>query len=374
MKIIFICGSIEPGKDGVGDYIRRLAGSLIKKEHSVSVLAINDFFVSYEEITNQLSEGIKIPVLRLPGLLEKVKRFVRVKEWIDKNNPEWISLQFVPFAFNAKGLPYGWATELSKLAKNVKWHIMFHELWVGMTSNASIKDYLWGKLQKKLIKKFLFKLQPLVVHTQTKLYLEYLKELGCNPLYLPLFGNIYVVQNEIPNNLKSIRDSDNELSFILFGGIHAGAPVKKFVQQVLDQVKLINATAKLTIIGRCGSEQQVWENDWTAAGLKLVVLGEQSSERISYELSHSKYGIATTPISLMDKSGSVAAMLEHGLIVINVSRDWNPSINFKYQLDEGMIQFKPDDSKSIFEMKLSPPTSHNLAAVSDQFIYNLSSK
>lgn len=26
MTILFLCGSLEPGRDGVGDYTRRLAG------------------------------------------------------------------------------------------------------------------------------------------------------------------------------------------------------------------------------------------------------------------------------------------------------------------------------------------------------------
>ena len=33
MKIVFICGCLEPGKDGVGDYTRRLSAELI--DHGV---------------------------------------------------------------------------------------------------------------------------------------------------------------------------------------------------------------------------------------------------------------------------------------------------------------------------------------------------
>jgi Trk K+ transport system NAD-binding subunit len=42
MKIAFICGSLEPGRDGVGDYTRRLAGELVKQQHEVLVIAFND--------------------------------------------------------------------------------------------------------------------------------------------------------------------------------------------------------------------------------------------------------------------------------------------------------------------------------------------
>jgi hypothetical protein len=33
MKLLFLRGSIEPGKDGVGDYTCRLCGALIAEGH-----------------------------------------------------------------------------------------------------------------------------------------------------------------------------------------------------------------------------------------------------------------------------------------------------------------------------------------------------
>ena len=41
MKLIFICGSLEPGRDGVGDYTRRLAGELIRQGHQIAIIALN---------------------------------------------------------------------------------------------------------------------------------------------------------------------------------------------------------------------------------------------------------------------------------------------------------------------------------------------
>mgnify|MGYP003474349261 CR=1 FL=1 len=48
MKILFICGSLEPGKDGVGDYTRRFCGELLKMNYEVQILSINDLHsISY---------------------------------------------------------------------------------------------------------------------------------------------------------------------------------------------------------------------------------------------------------------------------------------------------------------------------------------
>lgn len=65
MDILFICGSVEPGKDGVGDYTRRLSGELIRIGHEVKILSLCDhqgtsFLTEFQEI-----EGTKVAVNRI---------------------------------------------------------------------------------------------------------------------------------------------------------------------------------------------------------------------------------------------------------------------------------------------------------------------
>ena len=45
MKLVFICGSLEPGKDGVGDYVYILARELIDLGHTCLLIALNDQFL-----------------------------------------------------------------------------------------------------------------------------------------------------------------------------------------------------------------------------------------------------------------------------------------------------------------------------------------
>ena len=42
MKIVFLCGSLEPGRDGVGDYTRMLAAEIIRKGHNAAIVALAD--------------------------------------------------------------------------------------------------------------------------------------------------------------------------------------------------------------------------------------------------------------------------------------------------------------------------------------------
>jgi hypothetical protein len=152
LKIVFICGSIEPGKDGVGDYTRRLAGEMIRQGHRASILSIND-----KDVTNSCEEvqddyGTKIQTLRLPSNKNYSQKIESAKEFLELIKPDWLCLQYVPFSFHPKGLHFGLADMLSKIGKGRKWHIMFHELWIGMDTRSSLKSSCVGFLQQKLIR------------------------------------------------------------------------------------------------------------------------------------------------------------------------------------------------------------------------------
>ena len=45
MRIVFICGSLEPGRDGVGDYVRHLAVAVAQQGHETAAVALRDPFV-----------------------------------------------------------------------------------------------------------------------------------------------------------------------------------------------------------------------------------------------------------------------------------------------------------------------------------------
>ena len=148
LRIVFICGCIEPGRDGVGDYTRRLSAELILTGHFTAIIAINDVHTTEIIDDHQVQGGIRIPTLRLPSLSTYKSRFGKAKMWLNSFDPNWISLQFVPFSFHAKGLPFALARDLSLLGEGRKWHIMFHELWVGMDKESPLKMRAWGYVSK----------------------------------------------------------------------------------------------------------------------------------------------------------------------------------------------------------------------------------
>ncbi|GAA4439499.1 hypothetical protein GCM10023188_35910 [Pontibacter saemangeumensis] len=375
MRIIFICGSLEIGRDGVGDYIRRLAAGLINGGNEAAAVALNDCFVYEETIANQFFEGIVLPTLRVPAVWPNRIRYKRAKVWIDKFDPEWLSLQFVPFAFHNKGITYSLNKNLKTLGKGRSWHIMFHELWVGMEISSDLKHFLWGRLQRWLIKLLLDNLKPSVVHTQTKLYQLQLLKLGFKAAYLPLFSNIPLISNDRMdvNFLRSAPGlKKHTISLVIFGAIHPGAPIKRFCEEAALYSKHKRVKVCLTILGIGGKERERWATLWRLQGLEVNALGELPAEQISEVLFKASIGITTNPVTLIEKSGTVAAMLEHGLPVICVSKQWQPDEIACTKEPPGIIAYTAGNIEECFSLNKMPPIRNKVFEVTDQFIGTLS--
>jgi hypothetical protein len=323
MKIVFLCGCLEQGRDGVGDYVRRIAVELTRQGHTAAAVSLNDKNVHNTFSGTQSCEEVAIPVLRLPAALNTTARFTQAEKWINEFDPEWISLQFVPFSFHPKGLSFALSNLLKGIGKNRKWHIMFHELWVGMEINARKKYVLLGWLQHWMIRRIIKKLKPKVIHTQTRLYQKQLEKIGFKSDFLPLFSNIPSLHRS--NNVSPIggtNGSINKVSFVVFGGIHSNIPLQEFAEEISVYSESRGGEIAIKFIGQSGAELERWLDTLKSKNVRVEVFGEQSPERISEVLNNSSFGIATTPIALIEKSGSFAAMQEHGLPVICVSNPW----------------------------------------------------
>ncbi|TVT41520.1 glycosyltransferase family 4 protein [Hymenobacter setariae] len=327
MKIVFLCGCLEPGRDGVGDYARRLAIELVQQGHEAYGISLNDTYVTQATLESQPVDEASLTVLRLPAAWPEGQRFERAQQQVATWQPDWLSLQFVPFSFHPKGLNISLAKHLASLGKGRAWHIMFHELWVGMDTHAPLKHQWWGRAQQYLITQLINKLKPRVIHTQTLLYQAQLQKIGFASEHLPLFANISNNAPQRPSTATGSSDpavADKAVQLVVFGNIHVGTPIQQLARDAAQYARTHDTTVTLTLLGRCGSEQALWAATWQAAGLPVEILGEQEPARISEVLLGATLGIATTPAVLLGKSGTAAAMQEHGLPVLCVAHAWQP--------------------------------------------------
>ncbi len=361
MKVLFLCGSLEPGHDGVGDYTRRLAGELKKQGQQVFIISVNERnFERLFATEDQETDGIIIPVMRISGMASYRKRFLIAEQWVNTINPDWLSLQYVPFSFHKKGTHFFLGRFLEKLGSQYQWHIMFHELWTGMDKESSKKHYWLGKVHRLLIKSLIKKLNPSVIHTQTRVYIEKIETLGFKAKYLPLFSNIPFFEPDIPlkTGEKFISQND-KLIFVLFGGIHRNAPANQFANDIVRYEETHKTRISLIIIGRNGPEQIQWTSIWALKGLELIIMGEQSPKVISRVLHNANLGISTTPLQLAEKSGSVAAMREHRLPVLCVSRSWEARSVKNLGHSESIIEYKTGTLEKCLTM-----------AFKDKYVFN----
>jgi hypothetical protein len=349
MKIAFLCSGLEQGRDGVGDYTRRLAAECIRQGHPCVIASLNDTQVSETVLGSQESEGTIISLLRLPSITSWNKRKILARNWLDAINPTWASLQFVPFGFHRKGLCAGLGKRLADISPKSSWHIMFHELWLGLGQKSPVKHRFWGALQRRIIMDMLGHLRPQIVHTQTEPYREVLIKNGIQTTMLPLFSNIRRANLDAWDNLLKplIRQAGgkhqnrSELYLAgIFGAVHPEWDAEQTVNTLFPLVQHFRKRLVLVFHGKNNLASQAFSK--MKAKLQnraeVVIAGERTEVEISKILQTLDLGLATSPRQIIQKSGSVAAMLEHGLQVLVTRDDWRLR-GSDAEIAEGSSQF-----------------------------------
>jgi hypothetical protein len=353
LSIIFLCSSLEPGKDGVGDYTRKLACALNKSGHLAAVISINDRRLENGAVWEgvQTDEMGETKALRLSSMLPWDERMQRAKDWIEKFDPQWLSLQYVPFGFHLKGLPFKLGNKLKLLTGHRRWQLMFHELSVNRFE--SFKFRVWSYLQMKIIRSLLHALQPVVVHTNTELYQRRLQEMGYNAMVLPLFSNISWQTGVGANGFEKIipafisRHREDYIIGTLFGSFD----FKQWdMRSLLDKFNYRYSKKRVVMVslGRMSAGGECWEQlKYEYPLVTFLSLGEQPAAFISYWLMHyTTFGILTTMPELSGKSGSYMAFKEHGVPV--VCREKTASLQSLYlPVEKDLVQV---DAATAFQL------------------------
>jgi hypothetical protein len=374
LKILFVCTSLEPGLDGVGDYTWRLASELRATGHDCSLLALADFHVQAPNIFSRES----IPCLRLPATQSWNERILEAKKFVQNAAPDWVSWQFVLYGFDPRGLGIGLSNRLREIAQGYKNEIMFHEIWLGEAAQSTVKNRVIGTLQKYAIKDVVRKIEPRVVHTHTPLYQHLLGNAGMKAERLPLFGNIPIASRVNPEWLVQKGGDKFKLAdrgawwvFVIFGSVHPEWEAEDFWQKASTSAQRAGKRCAFISIGRPGAggerilrELEKHEGDsW-----RFLEMGLQSEEDISQCLLAADFGVSTIPPEYIGKSGTAAAMIEHGLPVIAIRPPYDyPDCPPEILLD-GMKNVVRN--LDVNELKKSPVGSV-LPEVARQFIEDL---
>lgn len=318
MRILFICGSLEPGQDGVGDYTRRLAGECVRNGHKVFVMALHDKFIKKSENYSRSIEGqadfdgTLINTIRISASTLWVERSHYLRNLTEKFEPDWTSVQYVPYAYQKHGLPFRFVMQaFSDTISRI--HLMAHELWETENTLQSIAK---GFLQKQLIRHFQKKHKIPKIHTTVKDYREKIRDAGLHGSILPLFGNIPVTPLEVLGKLSPGEQLTGGLQALYFGT----APKPQVQLNISDGLNEVlrkgNVNLNLRLAGRLGDFGKKFVEcleSKTGCFVKINVTGPLSGNELSKLMHSSHFGISRSPGKFIGKSGSAISMLEHGL-------------------------------------------------------------
>jgi hypothetical protein len=330
VRIAFLCISLEPGRDGVGDYVRQFAGHLTRAGHICQVLALADPFVTQPVKSLDPTDGYEIA--RQPLALWNGGDTRWAEEALARFAPDWVSLQMVCYGFESRGLLMKSGRLFEKLGRFGNRHVMFHELWIGESAGADLRTRALGGLQRRLLLRAIKRWAPRSAHTSNGVYRELLGRAGINAGLLPLPGNVPVASNVTPREARSwlldklgLRD-ETALPLLVagvFGSIHPEWRDSRWLDAFSGWAQQLGRKPVVLQIGRAGrSGEAVWKSLCQQFGgrVEMHALGELDAADVSRALLALDFGVAASPWALIGKSGAAAAMLDHGLPVV-VTRD-----------------------------------------------------
>jgi hypothetical protein len=370
MKILFICGSLEPGRDGVGDYVQRLCWQINQLGHTASIVALNDRYITSPEISKKGVEGASFDILRLPNKWDDGLRFKELAKWAKTMEADWISLQYVPYSYHKLGTPLLLGRNLKRINIGKKWHVMVHEPYLAYPQKG-IKNKIVQMLQIKSLRNLQKRLRPLIFHTTIPHYQKMLSRISMKANILGLFGNIGIVNSN--NNDSLLLNEETHHCGIFFGA----APPPHEHQHFASQLKAFSSSQsrklKLVFCGRLGPFGDSFVDTIGQACdrslCELAVVGIKTAEEISQLFSNASFGISRVPARLVGKSGAAISMLEHGLPL------WIPLVeaadDFKF------LDFRPElcfkDLSKIADFSHQKVSIERLPLVASQLLNEFSS-
>ena len=325
MKIFFICGSLEPGRDGVGDYTRRLAGACVTRGHTVTVLALHDLHI---ERASDVA-GDQLRLIRLPAAAPWPDRLADVNRHLSRLAPDWVSWQVVAQGLHPRGFLPAALLQQAQALRGPCCHVMLHELWLGLEAGAGWRARALGWLQRRGVLCLLEQLEPDCLHTSNPSYQEALRREGFGAGLLDLFGNVPVAGTVGPDEspwdhwLPVAPTTTDLLVAVTFGTLHRQWHPAQTVDWLRATARRLGRTPVLLALGRTGAPAAAILDVFRQSGVLVGVTGELPEASVSRLLAAADLGIAPHPWALIGKSGAAAAMLDHGLPVLVPRDDWH---------------------------------------------------
>lgn len=383
-RLCFICIGLEPGRDGVGDYMRELAAALPQPSAS---LLIGLFDADVRSVTCTREGGSDI--VRIPAALSTSARYAAAAAAIDGWAPDWICLQFVTWFFGPKGVVLGQAGALKRLVGGRPLDIMFHEPWVRpprpWRSWRRAASWLVGQAQRQSIRRLHRVLRPRLTHTSNAAYRALLAGIGIRARHLPIFGTMPAAPKLAWSDLRAIaadagtfapdQARERYLVVAVFGAIRERWDAVPLLDRLIQHAARDERTLLLVQVGRNTPLGNALLNDWAlrCPALRLVSLGERPAAQIAGLLQQVDLGLGHQPAADMGRSTTTAAMLERGIrVVVGIGGDALRNDPFFVQWRSMLIWPDRNLERMLIAGADRPPAADPKASVAKTFLDELS--
>lgn len=310
MRIAFVTGSLEPGRDGVGDYTRTLAAECVCRGHAVRVLSVADRESGEETFLGQ-------PALRRMTREQALTDGRDAYRWLEAFAPDWTSLQFVPFSFDPRGL---FARSIPALVRIMRAaprrHVIFHEIWIGAQQRAPWKARFLGAIQRRAVIRLLQAVDPRRIHTSTEFYRAALGDLGVRVERLPMFGSVPWCGPTPPAIFPGIEA--NALVCGMFGTVHPDWQPAGFMADLAALAAKLGRPVALVSAGGLGPGTALFAELALRyrGSVNCVALGRLPEPQLAEVFARFDFAVTSVPWNILGKSSSAAALREHGLRVV----------------------------------------------------------
>lgn len=313
MRIALLTGSLEPGRDGVGDYTRTLASACTERGHATALLSLGE----PAEVA-PCPGGAELRLTRAQWHRDgRAAAFARLESF----RPDVTSLQFVPYSFDPRGLFHDCVPGLARLmAVAPRRHVFFHEIWIGSHVGAAPPQRLVGWLQRRAVRALLRALRPAAVHTSVDYYRAALATLGQPAAVLPMFGS--VPRGGAPAPVPALAAvPPDALVCGHFGTLHPDWDCARFFATFAGHAHRLGRPAWFVAAGGLGAGAARFAQlaHAHAGAVSFLALGRLTVAELATAFARFDFAATSVPWNILGKSSAAAALREHGVQVVATS-------------------------------------------------------
>lgn len=309
MNISVITAALPPQLDGIGDYTALLCAELTK---SACVRILTSHSPAHHPLPSIVIEELFSP--------SEPKSVCRIADSVQANPPDWLLLQYNPFAYGKWGLnPYLPQTirALRRRLPQMRFALMLHETFVPPIRWQFRVMRLWQRWQLKALGR-----SADLLFFSTESWIEELKPWfpGRPMVHLPVGSNMPRVTISSQEARERLDIGQEKCVLGIFGTAHPSRMLG-LIRQSAEAAQQAGHAIQILYMGPDGATIRK-----TFEGLPVIADGPLPAEEISRRLAAVDLYLSPFIDGVSTRRGSFITGLQHGLPTLGTCGQWTDSL------------------------------------------------